>query len=277
VTRDRFDEFLALHYGDVPLLLPNPWDAGTAKLFASLGFRALATTSAGFAATLGRVDGSVTRDEVLAHAAVLAAATDLPVNGDLENCFSDTTDGVAETVRLACGTGLAGCSIEDFDPIASELYEIPEAVARVEAAVDAAHSASTRLVVTARAENYFRGRPDLANTVTRLQAYQAAGADVVYAPGITALDDLRTLVDAVDVPVNVLAFVGAPPVADLAEIGVARISVGASFAFVGYGAVAAAAREFLDEGTYRYMTTMVEGAKAARAAFAPPRAPDTAR
>ena len=268
MTNDRFDGFLALHHGDAPLVMPNPWDAGTAKLFASLGFRALATTSSGFAATLGRNDGSVTRDEALAHAAAIAAATNVPVNGDFENCFSDTTDGVAETVRLATTTGIAGCSIEDFDPVTADMYELSRAAERVTAAAEAAHASTTRIVLTARAENFIHGRTDLADTITRLQAYQAAGADVLYAPGITAAADIRAVVGAVDVPVNVLALPGVPPVAALAEIGVARVSVGGGLAWVAYGAVAAAARELLDAGTYGYTTLMAEGRAAARAAFA---------
>jgi len=257
-----------MHRGDAPLVMPNPWDAGTAKLFASLGFRALATTSSGFAATLGRKDGSVTRDEALAHAAAVAAATDLPVNGDFENCFSDTADGVAETVRLATATGIAGCSIEDFDPVTADMYEIGRAVERVTAAAEAAHGSTARLVLTARAENFVHGRTDLADTITRLQAYQAAGADVAYAPGITTAGDIRAVVGALDVPVNVLALPGVPPVATLAEIGVARVSVGGGLAWVAYGAVTAAARELLDAGTYGYVTLMAEGRNAARAAFA---------
>ncbi len=178
----KAQRFLDLHRPGEPLLLPNPWDAGSAKLFASLGFRALATTSSGSAGTLGRLDGGLSRDEALAHAAAIAAATPLPVSADLENCFADETAGVAETLRLAAAAGLAGCSIEDYDAkLADPIYELRRAVDRVAAAAEVAHADETRLVLTARAENYLRGRSDLADTIRRLQAYQEAGADVVYA------------------------------------------------------------------------------------------------
>ena len=191
------------------MLLPNPWDRGSARLLAWAGFEALATTSSGYAATLGRDDGSLTRDEALAHAAAIVTATDLPVSADLENCFADSPAGVAETVALAMGTGLAGCSLEDFtghedDPI----YDLKLAADRVAAAAEAAHSGPVRFVLTARAENYLHGRPDLADTIARLQAYQQAGADVLYAPGLRSIEDIRQVIGAVDRPVNVLAIAG---------------------------------------------------------------------
>ena len=178
-------------------------------LLASLGFEALATTSGGYAATLGRLDGSVTRDEAIAHATAIVAAVDLPVSADLENGFADAPEGVAVTVRLALNAGLAGCSVEDFtrrpeDPI----YELGAAADRVAAAAEVAHRGDVHLVLTARAENYLHGRPDLADTIARLQAYQAAGADVLYAPGLTSLEDIRQVVTSVDLPVNVLALAG---------------------------------------------------------------------
>jgi 2-methylisocitrate lyase-like PEP mutase family enzyme len=207
---EKAAQFLELHRPGNPLLLPNPWDRGSARLLASLGFQALATTSSGFAATLGRLDGSVSRDEALAHAAAIVAATVLPVSADLENCFSDDPDGVARTVTLAGETGLAGCSIEDFtgDDDDEPIYAIGPAAERVAAAAGAAHAGPARLVLTARAENYLHGRQDLADTIARLQAYQAAGADVLYAPGLTSLADIRQVVTAVDRPVNVLALPG---------------------------------------------------------------------
>ena len=215
---EKAARFLALHRPGNPLLLPNPWDAGSAKLLASLGFEALATTSSGFAATLGRADGSVSRDEALAHAAAIVAATELPVSADLENCFADDPDGVAHTVSLAVETGLAGLSVEDFSGRGdSPIYDIGLAAERVAAAASAAHAGSPRLVLTARAENYLHGRPDLADTIARLQAFQAAGADVLYAPGLTSLADIRQVVSAVDRPVNVLAMPGVPPVPELAR------------------------------------------------------------
>jgi 2-methylisocitrate lyase-like PEP mutase family enzyme len=261
--------FLELHRsGDGPLLLPNPWDAGSARLLEWVGFRALATTSSGFAATLGRLDYSVSRDEAIAHAAEIVAATSLPVSADLENGFADEPEAVAETVRLAAGTGLAGCSIEDATGRDDEpIYDLGLAVARVEAAAEAAHGGERRLVLTARAENHLHGRDDLRDTIRRLQAYEEAGADVVYAPGLARIEDIREVVGSVGLPVNVLARPHAPPVGELAEAGVARISVGGAFAFAALGAVVEAARELLDHGTYGFSERSIAGAKAARRAF----------
>jgi 2-methylisocitrate lyase-like PEP mutase family enzyme len=251
--------FLDLHTPGSPLLMPNPWDAGSAKLLKSLGFQALATTSSGFAATLGRLDGNVTRDEAIEHAKVIVEATDLPVNGDLENGFADDAAGVAETVRAAIAVGLAGCSIEDWSGEA--IYEREHAAERVRAAAEAAEGT---LVLTARAENHIHDRDDLADTIARLQAFQEAGADVVYAPGLTKIDDIRQVVSSVDRPVNVLALPAAPPVAELAQAGVARISIGGGFAFVAMGAVVRAANELRDQGTYGFWETAAVGAKAWR-------------
>jgi 2-methylisocitrate lyase-like PEP mutase family enzyme len=259
------DRFLELHQPGTPLLMPNPWDAGSAKLLQSQGFQALATTSSGFAATLGRLDGSVTREEAIAHSAAIVDAVDVPVSADLENGFADDPDGVAQTIRLAVDAGLAGCSIEDFtgrddDPI----YDAGAARERIAAAVDAA---AGQIVLTARAENLLHGRTDLADTIARLQSFQEAGADVLYAPGLRSLDDIRSVVESVDRPVNVLALPGGPVVAELAQAGVSRISVGGGFAYVALGAVVGASRELLDQGTYGFWETGIEGAKAARAAF----------
>ena len=264
----RAEEFLALHHGESPLLLPNPWDEGSAKLLASLGFSALATTSGGFAATLGRLDGSVSRDEALAHSSRIVHATPLPVSADLENGFADEPAGVAETIRLAIDTGLAGCSVEDFtgDPD-NAIYEVALAVDRVAAGSEAAHDGGRGFVLTARAENHIRGRDDLADTIARLQAFQEAGADVLYAPGLRELSDIRHVVTSVDLPVNVLAMPGGPTVAELAEVGVRRISVGGAFAFVALGAVVEAANELLDTGTYGYWERGVKGMRAAHSAF----------
>lgn len=264
---ERCTRFSELHQREAPLLLPNPWDAGSAKLLASLGFEALATTSAGFAATLGRRDGRVSREEALDHARAIVAAVDLPVSADYEGGFATDPDGVAASVTLAVGTGLAGCSIEDAtgderDPI----HPFDLAVARVEAAAEAAHR-EHRFVLTARCENFLHGRRDLADTVTRLHAYQEAGADVLYAPGITDLDQLRTLVAALDRPLNVLALPGAPPVADLAAIGVRRISVGSAFSNAALGALVAAGRELLEQGTYGFWAGALTGMGAGLQAF----------
>jgi 2-methylisocitrate lyase-like PEP mutase family enzyme len=266
--QDKAERFLELHHGPQPLLIPNPWDAGSAKLLESLGFAALATTSSGFAATLGRLDGSVTRDEAIAHGAVIAAAVSVPVSADLEDGYATDPDGVAETVRLAIKAGLAGCSVEDFTRRDEEsIYDLGLATERVAAAAEAAHASPGRLVLTARAENYLRGRPDLADTIARLQAYQEAGADVLYAPGLTALDDIQQVVRSVDLPVNVLAVAAGPAVAELAEAGVHRISVGGAFAFAALGAVVEAATELREQGTYGYLSRTRKGGAAARAAF----------
>jgi 2-methylisocitrate lyase-like PEP mutase family enzyme len=261
---EKAARFLELHKPGNPLLLPNPWDQGSAKLLASLGFLALATTSSGFAATLGRPDGSVSRDEALAHAAAIVAATDLPVSADLENCFADEPDGVAQTVALAVETGLAGCSVEDYtdDENDAPCYDIGLAAERVAAAAEAAHAGPARLVLTARAENYLHGRPDLADTIARLQAYQQAGADVLYAPGLTSLADIRDVVSSVDRPVNVLALPGTPPVHELAEVGVSRVSVGGALAFAALSALIDAATELRDKGTYSYLAGTAAGRQA---------------
>jgi 2-methylisocitrate lyase-like PEP mutase family enzyme len=269
VTDDtsQTEQFRSLHGGPEPLLMPNAWDRGSAVLLASLGFEAVATTSSGFAATLGRLDGRVSRDEALEHSAAIVAAVSIPVSADLENAFADEPDGVAETIRLAAGTGLAGCSVEDFtgredDPI----YDLGRAAERVAAAAEAAHGGGG-LVLTARAENYLHGRPDLKDTIARLQAYQAAGADVLYAPGLTRLDDIRAVVTSVDRPVNVLTMAGTPEVAELAAAGVRRVSVGGAFAFVAYGALAEAARELRDRGSYGFLAGARGGRNAVQAAF----------
>jgi 2-methylisocitrate lyase-like PEP mutase family enzyme len=256
--------FRALHVPGRPLLMPNPWDAGTAKLLASLGFAALATTSSGHAATLGRVDGAVRRGEALAHAASIVTAVDVPVSADLENGFADDPEGVFATVTDAVGVGLAGCSIEDFS--GNSIYDLALAAERVAAAVNAAR-AGTGLVLTARAENFIRGNPDLAHTIKRLQAYQEAGADVLYAPGLKAAGDIRSVIASVDRPVNVLTVPDLPPVAELAELGVARISVGGAFGQVALAALDRAGRELLDAGTYGFLELAAEGRRQAAAAF----------
>lgn len=266
--QSKAERFLALHRQGMPLLMPNPWDPGSAKLLAALGFQALATTSSGFAATLGRLDGGVTRDEALIHGAAVSAAVDVPVAADLENCFADEPDGVADTIELAVSSGLAGGSIEDFtgrrdDPI----YGVAQAAERVAAAAEVAHRGGLRFVLTARCENHLHGRNDLADTIARLQAYQEAGADVLYAPGVITLDDVRQVVTSVDRPVNVLALPGGPIVAELAEAGVARISVGGAFAFAALGAVVEASRELQEQGTYGFWERAALGASNAKAAF----------
>jgi 2-methylisocitrate lyase-like PEP mutase family enzyme len=266
--RDKVVRFSELHAGPRPLLLPNPWDQGSAKLLVAAGFEALATTSGGFAATLGRRDGQVSRDEAIAHAGLVVGAVDVAVSADLENGYSDDPSGVAETVRAAVAAGLAGCSVEDFTRDQSApIYDKGLATERVAAAVDAAHGGAARILLTARAENYLHGREDLADTIARLQAYQDAGADVLYAPGLTVLEDIRQVVSAVDRPVNVLALPGAPSVTELESVGVRRISVGSAFAWVAFGGLVQAARELLDEGTYGFLDGASAGRRAAQQAF----------
>jgi 2-methylisocitrate lyase-like PEP mutase family enzyme len=267
---ERAERFRALHErAGAPLLLPNPWDVGSARLLESLGFEALATTSSGFAASLGRLDGGVTREEAIAHGAQLAAAVGVPVSADLENGFVREPAEVAETVRLAGEAGLAGCSIEDYsgdrdDPI----YPFELAVERIAAAVEAAHAGPARLVLTARAENHIRNRRDLADTIARLQAFEQAGADVLFAPGLKTLDEIREVVAAVSRPVNVLVLGGSPTVAELADAGVRRISVGGGFAFSAYGALMQAAGELREQGTTSgYWERTAAGVEAVRAAF----------
>jgi len=263
---EKAERFLALHHGETALLMPNPWDIGSARILESLGFQALATTSSGHAATLGRLDGGVSLDEAIDHAAGMAGAVDVPVSADLENGFADEPEAVAAAITRALATGLAGCSVEDYSR-ESGLYPRELAAERVRAAAEAAHAGTVHLVLTARAENFIRGNPDLADTIARLQSFQAAGADVVFAPGLSKLEDIRQVVTSVDVPLSVLALPNAPTVAELSDAGVKRISVGGSFCYVGIGAVAEAARELLEQGTYGFWSTAGPGSGIARAAF----------
>lgn len=252
--------FLALHRPGDPLLLPNAWDLGSARIFASMGFGALATTSSGFAATLGLQDGDIDRERMLEHAADLAHGVDIPVSADLEGGFGETVDEVAATFSTAARTNLAGASIEDWD--GERLRGIEDAAERVRAAAEAAHAVDPQFVVTGRAEGFIRGVPDLADTIRRLQAYQEAGADVLYAPNLTRAEDIRAVVASVDRPVNVLARAAGPTVGELAELGVARISVGGAFAFAAYGAAVEAAVELRDAGTFGFSTLARTGAAA---------------
>lgn len=266
MTKSLADDFLALHHGESPLLLANAWDIGTAKAFAHLGFQAIATTSSGFAASLGRHDSNVTADEAITHAAQLAAAVDIPVNADLENGFATDPAEVARLYRRAADAGIAGASIEDWDRATGEIYPISQAFERVQAAVEAAHASSPKMVITARAENVLRAVGNLDMAIDRLLAYQAVGADVLYAPAVISAADIATLVAAVDLPVNILALPGTPPVAELAALGVARVSVGGGFSLVSFGAVAQAATELLNDGTYGWWSA-ASGAAKIRGAF----------
>lgn len=245
-VRDRFRE---LHTSG-HFIMPNPWDAGSARVLAAMGFPALATTSSGHATTLGRNDRQVSRDELLAHAAALVAAVDVPVNVDAERCFADDPSGVAETVRRIGATGAAGCSIEDYDPATGRVDDVAVAAERVAAAATAAHTDG--LVLTARAEQHLYGAADLDDTIARLRAYRDAGADVVYAPGLTALEDISRVVAATGVAVNVLARPDTPPVEDLASVGVRRVSTGGALCMAAYAAAMGGARELLEAGTSTY-------------------------
>jgi 2-methylisocitrate lyase-like PEP mutase family enzyme len=252
VASDRPAAFRALHSRPQLFLLPNPWDVGSAKLLASLGFEALATTSAGFAWSLGKLDTEVRREELVAHVRELAAATPLPLNVDSERCYPDEPGGVAETVRLLAEAGAAGCSIEDYDPAARTIEDAGVAAARVALAAEAAHALDDPLVLTARAENHLHGVDDLDDTVARLVAYREAGADVVYAPGLHELGQIEAVVEAVGVPVNVLALPHGPTVAELAGAGVRRVSTGGALARAAYGALLSGAEELQARGTSSY-------------------------
>jgi 2-methylisocitrate lyase-like PEP mutase family enzyme len=255
--QERGSAFRALHQRAGTFIIPNPYDAGTARLLEHLGFEALATTSAGFAATLGKRDNHAGRDRVIEHVRVVTAATDLPVNGDLENGFGDAPEAAAETIRMGGLAGLVGGSIEDSTgrPDAP-VYELEHAVERIRAAVEAARSLPFPFLLTARAENHIVGRPDLADTIRRLQAYQEAGADVLYAPGVATREDISTLVRSVNRPVNVL--VGMPgmkfDVEELGALGVKRVSVGALLSRAALGGFLRAAREMREQGTFTFVT-----------------------
>jgi 2-methylisocitrate lyase-like PEP mutase family enzyme len=258
--QQRRARFFDLHARDGVFVMPNPWDAGSARLLAGAGFEALATTSAGFAWSLGRDDYGVTRDELVTHVGTLAAATDLPLNVDSERCFADDVAGVAETVALLHEAGAAGCSIEDWNGGTGTIDAIDMAVERVAAAAAAAHVAGDPLVLTARCENLLHGINDLDDTIARLIAYRDAGADCVYAPGLADVEQIRTVVDAVSVPVNVLALPGGPSVSEIGAAGARRVSTGGSLASTAYGALMAGARELLDAGTSTYLATRLRPA-----------------
>jgi len=263
---EKATRFRELHRPGSPLVMPNPWDPGSAKLLAAAGFEALATTSSGSAGALGRRDGALDRDEVIAAAAAIVAATDLPVSADLEHGFGATAADVAATAGLAIDAGLAGFSIEDYDAAAPEpILSLDVATERVAAAVGAAHTGDVKLVVTARAENHIRGRDDVEDTIARLRSYAAAGADAVFAPGLPDLATVARVVEAVDRPVNVLYRPGGPTVAELADVGVARISVGGSLFYVAMAALAAAAAD-LHAGRGDYGAELEAGVAAVKVA-----------
>jgi 2-methylisocitrate lyase-like PEP mutase family enzyme len=249
---DRRRRFRALHDGAELFVMPNPWDAGSAKLLESLGFEALATTSAGYAWSLGKLDQHVSRDELVGHVAALAAAVSVPLNVDSERCFPDEPGGAAETVALLAGAGAAGLSVEDYDPGRDAIEDVSLAAERVAEVVEANRRLGEPMVVTGRAENHLHGVDDLDDTIARLVAYRDAGADCLYAPGLTRLDQIAAIVDAVAAPLNVLALPGGPPVAELASAGVRRVSTGSLLAGAAYGAMLAGARELFEAGTSAY-------------------------
>ena len=246
--QDKGQRFRALHDGE-PFVIPNPWDAGSAKVLAGLGFEALATTSSGFAFTLGRHDSGVTLDEVVEHTRTLADAVDLPISVDLENGYGPEPEQAARAIERAAEAGAVGGSIEDYDPDENRIYELGHAIERVSAAVHAARQLDVRFVLTARAENHIRGNPDLDDTIARLQAFERAGADVVYAPGLRTIEEIRTVCEATTRPVNVLARPKLP-LAGIFEAGAQRVSLGGSLAFVAVAAMASAAEAIRDDGDF---------------------------
>ena len=240
-------EFRALHAGPA-FVIPNPWDAGSARVLAALGFRALATTSSGFAFTLGRLDGQATLDEVVEHAAELDQATDLPVSVDLENGYGPDPESAALAILRVAEVGAVGGSIEDYDP-AGRIYELRHAAERIAAAAEAAGRLEFPFTLTARAENHIRGHPDLKDTIARLQAFEAAGADVLYAPGLRTVDEIRAVCGAVSKPVNALAVTGLS-FADLEDAGARRVSVGGGLTWVAVRAMVDAAEAIRDAGDF---------------------------
>jgi 2-methylisocitrate lyase-like PEP mutase family enzyme len=244
---EKARRFQALHEGE-PFVIPNPWDAGSARVLAALGFEALASTSSGFAFTLGRLDGGATLDEVIAHTEALDRATELPVSVDLENGYGRDPEHAALAITRAAEAGAVGGSIEDYDP-AGHLYGFAHAAERIAAAVEASRSLGFPFMLTARAENHIRGNPDLEDTIARLQAFERAGADVLYAPGLRSADQIRAVCEAVSRPVNVLAQPGLS-LAEIVEAGGQRVSVGGGLTWVAVSAMADAARAMRDTGDF---------------------------
>jgi 2-methylisocitrate lyase-like PEP mutase family enzyme len=249
-VQERGEVFRALHEGD-PFVIPNPWDAGSAKVLAALGFKALATTSSGFAFTLGRPDGAVTLDEVAPHVAALNEATDLPVSVDLENGYGPAPEDAARAITRAAEAGAAGGSIEDFDRDDGELYERERAVERIAAAAEAARALDSPFTLTARAENHLRGNPDLDDTIARLNAFAEAGADVLFAPGLRGAEEIQAICKAVAKPVNVLASARlGMTFAEIAEAGAQRVSVGGGLTWAAANAAIEAAERIIDGGDF---------------------------
>jgi 2-methylisocitrate lyase-like PEP mutase family enzyme len=263
---ERAERFRALHEREGAFVIANAWDAGSARLLAGLGFEAIATTSAGFAWTLGRMDGQVARAEAIEHCRALSSAVAVPVSADLENCFAREPEEAAETIVLGAEAGLVGGSIEDSSGDASEpIYDFPLAVERVHAAAEAARSLGFPFVLTARAENFLHGRSDIDDTVRRLQAFESAGADVLYAPGLTTLEEVRQVAGALTKPLNVLASpLGRVTVAELAEAGAKRVSLGGALARAALTAALRAGSEMLERGSFEWSSGLVSSAELAR-------------
>ena len=258
--QQRNARFRALHERPGTFIIPNPWDVGTARILASLGFEALATTSAGLAHSLGVRDGMVSREEALAHCRVIVEASDLPVSADLEKGFGDTPEDVADTIRDAAATGLAGCSIEDHtNRRDAPIFEFNLAVERIQAASEAKRELPHDFVLTARCENFLWGRPDLDDTIKRLQAFESAGADVLYAPGLHDLETIRTVCASVTKPVNVVMEMPGTTfvVSELADVGVKRVSVGSALSRAAFGTFVRAAKEMKEYGTFTFSSDAI--------------------
>lgn len=260
---EKAKAFKVLHERAGAFVIPNPWDSGSARLLAGLGFEALATTSGGFAHSLGRIDGEATLDETIEHCRLLCASSDLPVSADLENCFADEPEKAAAIILRAAQAGVVGCSIEDYTrDTANPIYEFDLAVERVYAAAEAAHSLDFPFVLTARAENFLHERCDLDDTIRRLQAFEKAGANVLYAPGLKTIEEVRLVTGAVDKPVNVLApFIKGATITQLAEAGAKRISVGGALARAAISALIRAGMEMQNQGSFEWTNNSVSSSE----------------
>lgn len=257
---EKCKSFHQLHQESTAWVIPNPWDVGSAKVLQGLGFKALATTSSGFAFTHGRGDGAVSLEEKISHCADLADATEIPINADFENGFSDNISTMQENIQRVIASGIAGLSIEDYSRDKKELYAFSESVERVEAAAEAIKQSEVPILFTARAENLLRGVNDLEDTIKRLQAYSTAGADVLYAPGINSLDQLKQVCDAIDKPFNILApFMRDCSVAEFSGAGATRISLGGALTWAALNPLLTAGKEMLEQGTFDWINGMASG------------------
>lgn len=259
---EKCEQFAKLHANAKPFIIPNPWDAGSAKILQSLGFRALATTSAGFAYTRAKTDGQFTLEEKLLHCSSLVNATTIPISADFENGFADDPETVSINIRKLAATGVAGCSIEDYSRDSNSLYDFNHAVERIEAAVESVAALQIPFQLTARAENLLRGRNDLDDTIRRLQAFEKAGANVLYAPGIKSLDQLQQTTDALNKPFNVLsAFFKNVSVDEFSAAGAKRISLGGALTWATIRPLLDASKEMLERGTFNWSNHLVSGSE----------------